>query len=184
VKCSTALIQGFNFSSKMPMCPQQVSRETTKSSIDLFISGMKHLEDFGCPLPCSVSSYRAELFHQHKNVFEVSSAEPLAEDFVLYYYFSSLDTDVNTETLIIDFPNLVANIGGNLGLFLGFSCLSIYVMFLDMLQKMNILDSFKSIPNRPSRSSKVVEHSLHLPKVEGSHPTTVGPGRGKRITQM
>jgi hypothetical protein len=79
---------------------------------------------------------------------------------------------------------LVANIGGNLGLFLGFSCLSIYVIFLDMLQKMNNNNSFKNIPYLPSRSSKVAEHSLHLPKVEGSHPTTVGTGRGKRITQM
>ena len=56
-------------------------------------------------------------------------------DFWLYLYYDSLETEVKTESLIMDFPNLVAAIGGNLGLFLGFSCLSIFIVTIDFIKE-------------------------------------------------
>jgi len=59
----------------------------------------------------------------------------MSKDFMIYFYFTSLETLVSSESLIVDFSDLIATIGGNLGLFLGLSCLSIYIHFLEILQK-------------------------------------------------
>jgi hypothetical protein len=75
------------------------------------------------------------LVYQHKNGFELFAGEPMSKDFMIYFYFTSLETLVSSESLIVDFSDLIATIGGNLGLFLGFSCLSIYIHFLEILQK-------------------------------------------------
>jgi hypothetical protein len=40
---------------------------------------------------------------------------------------------VHTESLIVDVSNLIASIGGNLGLFLGISCLSLFLVLVDIL---------------------------------------------------
>ena len=47
VNCSTALIQGLNFSSKMPFCKSGI-REASVASMDTFIHGMQNLDDIGC----------------------------------------------------------------------------------------------------------------------------------------
>ena len=93
---------------------------------------MQNLDEFGCPLPCSHFTYSINLVRQHKNAFELFTGENRTEDYHLYFYYSSLESDVESENLIVDFPNLVANIGGYLGLLLGFSCLTIYLSVLDL----------------------------------------------------
>jgi len=50
---------------------------------------------------------------------------------ILYVYYATLDTEIRTETWMVDFISLLSNIGGNLGLFLGFSCLSTILSFLN-----------------------------------------------------
>ena len=38
-------------------------------------------------------------------------------------YFSKMEVEESSEVLIYDFPNIVAAVGGSLGLFLGISCM-------------------------------------------------------------
>ena len=101
----------------------------------IFFRGMQDFDRIGCPLPCSYSNYLADVVYQHKNAYELYTGNKYPNYFLLYYYYLSLDTVVSSESLIVDLANLIANVGGNLGLFLGFSCLSVYIAFLDFLQR-------------------------------------------------
>jgi len=45
----------------------------------------------------------------------------------------SSDIDVFTEILLYDFAAIVAAVGGSLGLFLGFSCLDTFLIFINWI---------------------------------------------------
>jgi hypothetical protein len=47
--------------------------------------------------------------------------------------YATLSVEEQTETLVFDIGSLLAAAGGNLGLFLGFSCLSLLFSLLDYL---------------------------------------------------
>ena len=42
---------------------------------------------------------------------------------VMYLYFTEMEVEAREEVLLYDMGNIVAAVGGSLGLFLGFSCL-------------------------------------------------------------
>ena len=46
--------------------------------------------------------------------------------------YSSTDVAINEEDIIYPLPSFVAEVGGALGLFLGFSFLSLWQLFIDM----------------------------------------------------
>ena len=65
---------------------------------------------------------------------ELYTGQKVNEEFWMYYYYETMETEINTESLIVDMSNLIGAIGGNMGLFLGFSFLSIFVFTLDLIQ--------------------------------------------------
>lgn len=133
--CKSVLIKELNLSSKIPLCTPEESRNATSQAIMHFVTQMQITNDLGCPIPCSHSSYSPNMLRQHSNAFELFTGESRTDDYMLYFYYSTLESDEESENLIVDFPNLVANTGGFLGLFLGLSCLNIYLFFLDLAQK-------------------------------------------------
>ena len=56
-----------------------------------------------------------------------------SNNFDLYYSFETMDTEERMETLTYDLGNFLVAAGGNLGLFLGFSCFSLMVTFIEYL---------------------------------------------------
>lgn len=44
----------------------------------------------------------------------------------IYFYYATTEVNVLTEEFILDFPNFVSAIGGNLGMFIGFSFLGFF----------------------------------------------------------
>jgi len=58
---------------------------------------------------------------------------PLGKDFGLYYFYKTLQIEEKVETLIFDFGGLLASAGGNLGLCLGFSSLSIFYSIIHLI---------------------------------------------------
>jgi hypothetical protein len=93
------------------------------------------LGEYGCPLPCSLSSYKATLQYTHKNAMELFTGIKVDNEFWMYYYYDSMETEINTESLIVDMSNLIGAIGGNMGLFLGFSFLSLFLFTLDFIHE-------------------------------------------------
>ena len=62
--------------------------------------------------------------------------------FVLAYFYGSLSMEMKTEKLVYDFGNALVAVGGSMGLFLGFSCLSIAWTVLEFVyKKCNIKES-------------------------------------------
>ena len=132
--CQSAAIQGLNLSSKTPVCSDKMtSLNATKFVYDGVLNKMKNLDDFKCPLPCTYSTYSVDLVRQHKNAIMLFGKESDSNDLILYFYYANLETVVESESLRIDFSTLMSNIGGNLGLFLGFSCLTIYLFILEFV---------------------------------------------------
>ena len=53
-------------------------------------------------------------------------------------YYSTTGFRITKTSLLIDLPTFISNIGGNLGLFLGFSCLGTLFYVIDYLAKCSI----------------------------------------------
>ena len=79
-------------------------------------------------MPCSQTIYDAKIERytinnfvgfDHKVIDEIKNHACL-----LGIDYETLAVHENVETLVVDIPNFLSQIGGNLGLFLGVSCLS------------------------------------------------------------
>jgi len=70
------------------------------------------------------------------------------EIFYLLFYYLTLTTEQRIQSLDYDFGNFLVAAGGNLGLFLGMSCLSVLWLLADFLQaiaqKLQNIDARKS----------------------------------------
>ena len=65
----------------------------------------------------------------------------------VYLYFTTPDETTYSSELIIDFPTFISSIGGNLGLFLGFSCMGVLFPLYEWMEVRYI----KSISNKNVR---------------------------------
>ena len=95
-----------------------------------------------CPLPCSQAVYDAKMSMYHNNG-RASKSTPEEErfyknNFYLSFSYETFAVEEHVETLIYDTGNFLAQIGGNLGLFLGFSCFSTLVAIIHYLGKLKI----------------------------------------------
>jgi len=72
-----------------------------------------------CFMPCKQQSYLQNLKYYHQTAY--NELKPNIFDLTIAY--SSLDVTTKTETLVYDFGDFLSAAGGNMGLFLGFSCL-------------------------------------------------------------
>ena len=80
-----------------------------------------------CIKPCHTSSYEISLRKVHKNaVFLSGQRELITNDkYGLVFIYEEFMVQTREEYLVMDEDTLVSTIGGFLGLFLGWSCLSI-----------------------------------------------------------
>ena len=92
-----------------------------------------------CPMPCQQRSYTYTMkpFHRNSiidpaNRFIANSTKPVT--FISLSY-KTLLTEEREETLVYDATSFLVNAGGNMGLFLGFSCLSILLYIIKLCKK-------------------------------------------------
>ena len=112
----------------LPMCN---TRESAAKTFQFQIEYILSLT--GDKSPCSKTSYEYIIEYYSKN----SCFDPTDADFYnsnyfhLMMYFKKLDTEERTEALVYDTVNFLSAVGGNLGLFVGFSCLSVIFTLID-----------------------------------------------------
>ena len=53
--------------------------------------------------------------------------------FIMFYY-STTELKIETKELLLNFPNFLSAVGGNLGMFIGFSFLGFFSAFYDMMK--------------------------------------------------
>ena len=56
------------------------------------------------------------------------------QTFQLLFFYDYLDVEERVETLVYDIGNFLAAVGGNLGLAVGFSCLSVLLIAVEFIQ--------------------------------------------------
>ena len=92
-------------------------------------------EKYGCPFPCDELNYEISLKYYHETSWPDFSKPPanLSNNFFLKLFYDTFDIVESKETLVYDIGDLFAAAGGHLGLFLGFSCLSLMMQIIDYL---------------------------------------------------
>jgi hypothetical protein len=91
-------------------------------------------DTFGCPFPCGKLSYEISLKYFHETSWpDIYKPDNFNDTFFLSLFYETFDREENEETLVYDAGNFFAAAGGHLGLFLGFSCLSLLMQIIDFL---------------------------------------------------
>ena len=101
-----------------------------------FSEVFSHLSKYNCPVPCSQTGFNYNIKYFHRNSWiepENSTMSVTSAGIAMSY--SSLLVEERTETIIYDLECLLTSLGGNLGLFLGFSCFSTLVSGLKFIFK-------------------------------------------------
>ena len=117
---------------------------TYKIMMNIFTEFSWKISQYGCPVPCSQSSYNINLRHLHRNSWIDPDNLNVPNDFaVLAILYNSLLVEERIETIVYDLESLMTSVGGNLGLFLGFSCLSTLLAILKFLFKIRLQHCLK-----------------------------------------
>ena len=93
--------------------------------------------NYGCPLPCQQNSYNLKLNYFHKNSWIDTDGKSgiIPDSFSLAVAYNTLIVEERVESLVYDVGSFLAAAGGNLGLFLGFSCLSVFLTLIKFVMK-------------------------------------------------
>ena len=90
-------------------------------------------------MPCLQLEYSYTLSELHMNNWiepkKGHSPEFAKEYYSIFASFETMNIEKHEENLVYDSGSFFAAIGGNLGLFLGFSCFSIIVAAVDFIAK-------------------------------------------------
>ena len=122
----------------LPECQNDTSKEDV---IDAFINYVNEIvdvpESIGCPLPCRQINYRMNLDFFHKNSWGSlnTTINKTERYFDLEYRYMTLFVEEKIESLEYDIGSFLAAAGGNLGLMLGFSCLSVMFTTVEYANK-------------------------------------------------
>jgi len=94
--------------------------------------------DNECHLPCNHKTFSLALKMFHKNSYfpdtggneDAKTVTQKEESTELHLFYNSMLAEQRSEAYIYDLGNLLTSLGGNLGLFLGFSCFSTLMFFI------------------------------------------------------
>ena len=104
--------------------------------------------EFGCPLPCSFIGYKVKVSYFHKNSYLAVELNSTNDNFHLFFYYSSLVVEKRVETLVYDIGGFLAAAGGNMGLMLGLSFLTILIKALDWTKTLMLFFAEKFGPRK------------------------------------
>ena len=139
INCTIPGINKFIRNSDLNECIDQNSaRDTFLNFLSIKYNFFDNITLHGCPLPCTTVSFDYEAFQVHRNSRIETAEEPELPDGVFFFQFSynSLQVEERVVTLAYDLADFFASVGGNLGLFLGFSCLSLLLSVMEFVREL------------------------------------------------
>ena len=131
--CTTPLTANILDSKMLPKCINTESaltniREVNEKFREALLNTIKI---------CSISSYPSSQAYFNQNaLFEVQESY-----FTMFIYYGSSVVEEKVEQYIYDPGTLLTSVGGNMGLFLGFSCLSCFLSLINFCKE-NVCKSF------------------------------------------
>ncbi len=125
--CTSFLLEHLHPQQKLPYCHQQYL--VYNDAVNLAQNLLKDiLISRKCASMCDRTRYSVNLAEYHENVMFGS------DDYFLACFFGTLNVEHKTEKYVYGFGTAIVAVGGSMGLFLGFSCLSISLSLLKMLE--------------------------------------------------
>ena len=85
---------------------------------------------FGCPLPCHLVHYEVSGHFYHLSSV-IWHEEVTSSNVMFVYFYETFVVEERMETLVYDLSAFLVSVGGNLGLCLGYSCLTIGLAFVE-----------------------------------------------------
>jgi hypothetical protein len=119
----------------------KAANETLAKWVELIYFEEKNIWLRQCPIPCEQTVFDAEISYYHENTFFWAGIVRNEYDNkqILYLGYETFDTEKHTETLIYNMGNFLTQVGGNLGLFLGFSFFSLILTTIECIKKLKTL---------------------------------------------
>jgi hypothetical protein len=121
--------------STMIECSDDISAEFVYFNYSRFLTEfIMKPEKFGCPVPCKQTIFKINSEYVHNNNLKYPSDYPfLDKSFLFRLQYSTLNVEEQIENLDYDLASLLVASGGNLGLFIGFSCLSVVFQIINFV---------------------------------------------------
>jgi len=125
---------------KYSECQDKTSAAKTISEFsNLIYNTNREKWSLACPPPCTQKSYSVNLKKYHTNSWIEFDAKQPGKDVSKYIAaltmsYETFVVEEQVETLVYDAGNFLAAVGGNLGLFLGFSCLTMLLGILKVVK--------------------------------------------------
>jgi len=118
----------------LPLCKNESTAAETFNTLKERLSETSEPYSIkGCAVPCTQISYNYKLeYYNIKSWYQTMNANNEGT-FLLHFLYRRLDTEEQTETIIYDIGSFLTAAGGNLGLFMGFSCLSIILTAIEYI---------------------------------------------------
>ena len=105
----------------------------------LIYSFIARPDHYGCPLPCSDRKYNFHVKYFHETSWieydENPSGSKTKFNFILFFFYHSLNVEERIESYVYDVGNALTSVGGNLGLTLGISCVSILLGTVKIIKR-------------------------------------------------
>ncbi len=139
VNCSIASFD--QISENKPALKECENPEIAKEAQEMYYNLMTKLAKEphlnGCPLPCKRVTYDLDVTYYHENIRgPTPTTDKIEANFTLYFFTRFALIEEQVENLVYDIGGFLAAAGGNLGLLLGFSCLSVIFAMLNWLRKL------------------------------------------------
>jgi len=91
-------------------------------------------QQYGCPIPCNFSTITVSADHSHKtSIIDPLNRFSANESYFISIFYVTTDVEEKRITLLFDVGTMISATGGNLGLALGFSVLSVLLVVADQL---------------------------------------------------
>jgi len=128
-----------NAENYLDKCLLKKEAAVTYSAYRAFLKTYRgNYDSLNCPLPCFRKTFSFKQTDQHKYAFiqadRTYEDELLQQNYSLSLSYNSFKVEERVETLVYDLESFLTSIGGNLGLFLGFSCFSLLVSIIEMVK--------------------------------------------------
>ena len=120
---------------EVPLCNSAESAaDVYRHLLEYYDTFLFDSKDTKCLVPCTQTGYDYQISYYSKPGFS-SSQKPdvdASNYFYLITFFTRMETEERTEVLVYDMVAFLSAAGGNLGLFVGFSCLSVIFALIDV----------------------------------------------------
>ena len=119
----------------LPKCPDEDSAKTVGKFLFKFINKfIINSSTYGCPIPCMQTHFQYDVQYFHRNVDNCFYDE-VDNIFYISVFYKSLEKDEFDEMLVYDHWSFLATTGGNLGLLLDLSGMSIFFYLIRTFKK-------------------------------------------------